>query len=174
MRKILALIMALVLLSFASTALADAVKLTENASGFDLALELPEGATVDVETYGDVPYTFITYADETLPYIYISVAPTEEYEGVTLATFTTEELDVLFATVSADLDNSSYQMKKTAKGYDYMLVEDNSETDAAVMVLIYEGYIIQMTVWNSDFDVLTDADTSTAEALLDTLQIIEV
>jgi len=174
MKKILALLTALVLLGSVSMALAEPVKLTENASGFDLTLDLPEGAMLNVETNGEVPYTFITFADDTLPLIYISVAPSEEYEGETLASLSTEDLDVLFATISADMDKPSYAMMKTAGGYDYMLVEDDSETDSAAMVMIYEGYFIQMTVWNSSYETLTAEDTAAAEALLDTLAIVEV
>ena len=174
MKKILALLLALALLAFAPSSLADAIKLTENASGFDLSIDLPADATVRVETNGDVPYTFISFTDETQPMLYISVAPSEEYEGVTLASLSSDELDTLFASVSADLDMPSYQMKQTAGGYDYMLVEDDSSTDSATMVIIYEGYFIQMTVWNANYDMLTDDDLSACEALLDTLQIVEM
>lgn len=174
MKKILALLMALILVAVAPLALADTVKLTENASGFDLTLDLPDGATVMVENNGDVPYTFITFADETMPLVYISVAPTEEYEGETIGTLEKADLDTLFSVVSADFDAPSYQIKKTAGGYDYMLVEDDSETDSALMVMLYEGYFVQMSVWNVNYDTLTADDMTAAEALLDTLSVVDV
>ncbi len=173
MKKILALLTALAVLAVAPLALAETVKLTENASGFDLTMDLPEGASVHVETNGDVPYTFITLADETSPLFFVSVAPSEEYEGNTLASLSSADLDTLFAAVSADLDSPSYQMKKTAGGYDYMLVEDDSQTDSALMVLIYEGYFVQMTMWNPSYATLTAEDMVVAEGLLDTLKIVE-
>jgi hypothetical protein len=173
MKKIFALFLALALLAVAPLSLAETVKLTEDASGFDLTLDLPDGATISVENNGDVPYTFITFADETAPKLFISVAPDEEYEGDTLSSLSADELETFFTTVSADMDAPSYQMNKTAGGYDYMLVEDASQTDSAVMVLIYEGYFVQMTVWNNGYTVLSNDELTVAESLLDTLRIVE-
>ena len=67
MKKALALLLALALLAVAPLSLAESVKLTENASGFDLTIDLPAKASVSVETEGDIPYTFISYDDTELP-----------------------------------------------------------------------------------------------------------
>ena len=175
MKKILAMVLALTLVAFSVAALADTVKLTENASGFDLTTDLPEGATVKVETNDDVPYTFITFTDTTMPKVYISVAATEEYaQDETLASLSKDDLDTLFTTVSADLDKPSYQLKKTEAGNDYILVEDDSETDSALLLMLYKGYFVQMTIWNDDYAVLTDTQTTAAEALLDTVKITDI
>ncbi len=173
MKKAIALLLALMLMAAAPFALAEPVKLTENASGFDLTIDLPAGATVSVKNYDDVPYTFIAFADPALPLLYISVAATEEYEDVTVGDLSKEDMDTLFATVSADMDDPSYSLEKTDAGYPYLFVQDNSETDSAIMILLKEGYVIQMSVWNANYDALTEDDITAATTLLDTLAIVE-
>ncbi len=140
MKKWIALLTALTLLAAAPLAMAAPVPLTENASGFDLTIDLPEDAVVSMETYDEVPYTFITFADVDKPLLYISVAATELYEGVTVADLSKDELETLFATVSADMDSPSYSVETTAGGYAYLFVQDDSETDSALMILLTDGY----------------------------------
>lgn len=173
MKKAIALLLMLTMLAATPLALAVPVKLTESASGFDVNLDLPDGASVSMETYGDVPYTFITFADATKPLIYISVAASEEYEGVTMGDLSKDEVEQLFTAVSADMDSPSYSVETTDGGYTYLFVQDDSESDSALMILLKDGYFIQMSVWNANYDVLTDDDTATAVALLDTLSITE-
>lgn len=174
MKKLIAVLLALMLFTITPLAMADTVKLTENASGFDLSVDLPAGASVNVQTEGDVPYTFISFADQTQPQIYISVAPTEEYDEDSIAALSKEDLDNLFAVVSADFDQPSYSIAKTDGGYDYMLVEDDSQTDTALLVMLYKGYFIQASIWNANYDVLTGDDMKTLTSLMDTLKIIPV
>jgi len=174
MKKALALLLAIVLLAMAPLSLAETVKLTENASGFDLTIDMPDDATVNIETTGDVPYTFITFSDTSKPLLYISVAANEEYTEDSLAKLSKEDLDSLFTMFSADLDDPSYEMKKTPSGYDYMLINDNSATDSALLVLLYEGYFIQMSVWNNNYTELTADNLTMAESLIDTLKIVPV
>lgn len=172
MKKAIALLLTAMLLAVTPLALADTIALTDNADGFDVTINLPSEATVSVETYDNVPYTFISFSNGDMPLIYISIAPTEEYDDtVTLATLSKEEVENLYHTVSADMDDPSYSLTKTVSGYDYMLVQDSSETDSALMVILYQGYFVQMSVWNANYNVLTDDDTNVAVSLLDTLEI---
>ena len=172
MKKAIALLLAFALLAIAPASLAETATLTENASGFNLTIDLPAGATVNVQTYDDVPYTFITMADATAPYIYISVAPTEEYNDTTLEALTKDEQETLFTEISGDMDDPSYTIEKTKSGYDYMLIEDASENDSAMLVILYQGYFVQMSVWNAQYAELTKDDTAVATSLLDTLAIV--
>lgn len=173
MKKAIALLLAFMLLAIAPATLAEPVSLTENASGFNVTIDLPDGAKVDVQTNDDVPYTFITLADATAPYLYISIAPTEEYNDQTIETLSKDDLNTLFEEISSDMDDPSYTIEKTKNGYEYMLIADASETDSAILVILYEGYFIQMSVWNAQFAELTKDDTAVATALLDTLSIVE-
>ena len=172
MKKALALLTALMLLAVAPLALVESVRLTENATGFDVTINLPDKAAVNVQTEGDIPYTFINFTDKTLPEIYISVAPTEEYDEQSLADLSKDDLDHLFAITSGDLDKPSYSMQKTPGGYDYMLIEDDSVTDSAILVILYDGYFIQMSVWNSNYSELDATDMTTATDIFDSLSII--
>lgn len=172
MKRILALLLVGALCLSASCALAQTVTLTEHASAFDVTIDLPDDATVSVETFDDVPYTFITFADPEQPLLYISIAPTEEYDQTELKDLTDEEMERLFLTVSADMDSPSYSLEQTAGGYDYMLVQDDSETDSEMMIMLHGGFFLQLSVWDVNYSVLTDADTQTATDLLDTLAII--
>lgn len=173
MKKWIALLTALMLIAAAPLALAAPVRLTENASGFDLTIDLPDDAVVSMETYDEVPYTFISFPDADKPLLYVSVAASEEYDGVTVADLSKDDLEALFETVSADMDSPSYSVETTAGGYTYLFVQDDSETDSALMILLTDGYFIQMSVWNSKYDVLTDADTKVATDLLDTLTVTQ-
>ena len=78
MKKTTALLLALLLLAGAPLALADTVRITENASGFDLTLALPADAAISENSHDNVPYTFITFEDAAKPSLYISVAPNEK------------------------------------------------------------------------------------------------
>ena len=174
MKKAIAILLALMLLAIAPLSLAETVKLTENASGFDLTIDLPNAAKVDVETNSDVPYTFIKFDDAAMPKMYISVAPTEEYSESSIADLSKDDLTTLFNVFSADLDNPSYLIGKTKNGYSYMLINDDSLTDSAMVVLLFNGYFIQMSVWNENYAVLTDDQINIALSLIDTLKIVEV
>ena len=114
MKKALALLLAMVLVAIAPLSMAETAKLTENASGFDVTIDLPDDATVSVTTNDDVPYTFVKFADAAKPQLYISVAPTEEYGQASLSELSKEDLESLFGMFSADLDDPSYEMKTTA------------------------------------------------------------
>ena len=92
---------------------------------------------------------------------------------MTVGDLTKDEADNLFATVSADMDDPTYTLETTDGGYPYMFVQDNSETDSAIMILIKEGYFVQMSVWDANYDTLTEDDTVAATTLLDTLAIVE-
>ncbi|HNW85960.1 MAG TPA: hypothetical protein PLP25_10240 [Candidatus Limiplasma sp.] len=173
MKKAIAILLALMLLTIAPLSLAETVKLTENASGFDLTIDLPSDATVSVETNSDVPYTFINFTDATMPHLYISVAPTEEYTESSIADLSKDEQDTLFSVFSADLDDPSYTIAKTTAGYDYMLINDESLTDSAMIVLLFNGYFIQMSVWNDNYAVLTDDQINIALSLISTLKIVQ-
>ncbi len=41
-----------------------------------------------------------------------------------------------------------------------------------MMIMLHGGFFLQLSVWDVNYSVLTDADTQTATDLLDTLAII--
>ena len=55
-----------------------------------------------------------------------------------------------------------------------MLIEDDSQTDTAILAILYNGYFLQMSVWNAKYTELDAKDMSAAESLIDTLQIVPV
>ena len=174
MKRILALLLAGALCLSAPGALAQTVSLTEHASTFDVTVDLPDDAAVSVETYDDVPYTFITFDDPEKPLLYISIAPTEEYDQASVKDLAQEDIERLFLTASADMDAPGYTLAQTAGGYDYMLIQDESETDSAMMIMLYGGFFLQLSVWDVTYATLSETDTQTATALLDTLAIVPV
>lgn len=172
MKRIIALTLALTTLIFAPFALAETVRIAENASGFDLTISLPADATLGEDNHDSVPYTFITFSDQAKPRIYISVAPNELYDAASVAKLSKGDRDALAADVSGEMADPTVSLKKTAAGYDYLLVEDNADIDSAVYVLLKEGYLIQMSVWHDNYATLTPEDDALATSLLDSLQII--
>ena len=172
MRKFVSLLLAVLLLVAMATAEAETVRITEDAQAFDLIVELPEGATIQTEEYNGVPYSFLSFADETKPTIYISVAPTEEYDEASLAQLSPEDLEQLFQIVSADMDQPSYEVKTTIQGYPYMLVTNDSDHDSASLVTVHDHYFIQLSLWLKGFTVLSETDIRMAESTLNTLQVI--
>jgi hypothetical protein len=172
MKRTVALLLALMMLAFVPFAMAEPVRITENASGFDLTISLPADATVSEDNHDSVPYTFINFSDQAKPRIYISVAPNELYDAASVAKLSKSDRDALASDVSGEMANPTVTLKKTAEGYDYLLVEDNADIDSAVYVLLKEGYLIQMSVWHEDYATLTPEDNALATGLLDSLQII--
>ena len=173
MKKTTALLLALLLLAGAPLALADTVRITENASGFDLTLALPTDAAISENSHDNVPYTFITFEDAAKPSLYISVAPNEMYDAQSVADLSQTDQAALAADVSGEMAKPTYTLQKTAAGYDYLFVEDNADIDSAVMLLLRDGYLIQMFVWHEGYSTLTPEDNAVATGLLDTLKIVE-
>lgn len=173
MKKTIALLLALAMLACTPLALAGTVRIAEDASTFDLTLSLPADAVVSENTHDNVPYTFISFEDTMKPHIYISVAPNEIYAADSVAALSKADQDALASDVSAEMVSPTYSLHKTAAGYDYLLVEENADIDSAVMVLLKDGYLIQLSIWHDDYATLTTTDNALATGILDTLKIVK-
>lgn len=174
MKKILSVVMALAMLLMTTAALAEPTKLTESASSFDVTLEIPTDATVDVSINEDSSLTSINLADATLPAPMISITPSEEYAEGSMSDLTDEELETLFQTMSADMDAPTYTLGTTSQGYKYMYIDEKGEYDSGEIVTIYQGYFIEMFFLHLDYAEISDADYQAMLAIFDTLTILPV
>ena len=169
MKKFCAIILTMILLG--GVALAEPTKLTETASGFDASMEFPTDTNVESSIEDDMSLILVTFADEKAPLLTLSIAPSEEYDDLSLDALSEEELQLLFENMTADLDDASYEMGTTANGYRYMDIRENGVYDIGMIVTIYDGYFIQASYMHSDFAELSQEDEALIISTFDTLQI---
>lgn len=176
MKKFLALTLALVMLS--ACALAEPVTIKESVPTFDLTMELPEGAVIKDESDDpDFASTCVSLpaGDGCELELWLAIAPTEEYEdGLVLNDLTEENVETLFKTVSAELENPSYEVKDLKNGHKVMLInESDSKSDFAYIISIHNGYFIQLSIMHSGFDQLTEDEVNVGFAMMDTIVITD-
>jgi hypothetical protein len=176
MKKIIAIIAAAAMLLASFAAAAEPQKITEAAMGFDISINLPEGAVyTELTTSTELTVASIKLADETKPDYYLSFASSEEYANEDyMSDMTDEELEALYELCSADCDKPTKEIKKLDNGVTVMIVKDEDYSEMGNIFTIYRGYFIQITVIHMDYKDLTDEDMQTAIDLMAGLTLVEV
>ena len=183
MKKIVALLMAL-LMALSVCALAEEeAEAVENAETTTLEVdqildftirmdELPEGYELEVTPVdGDLYARF--YKDDASCQYLVSVAYSELFDIYTLKIdeLTEEEMEQMKAFLSQGYHDPSFSFDKTAHGTDVILVNENGAGDDwAEYIAIYEGYFISIAIVK-DTD-LTEEDLATALKVLSDLWIV--
>ncbi|MDD2648862.1 MAG: hypothetical protein PHI27_13010 [Eubacteriales bacterium] len=176
MKKIISVIAAMMLLLCCAAASAEPTKITESAMGFDIDINLPEGAVyTELATDSDITIAMIKLADETKPNFILSFASSEEYSDESnMSDLSEEDLNALYQTIAADCDNPEMEIKKLDNNITVMIVNDESITNNANVFTIYRGFFIQISVIFDDLRDITDEDVQTAVDLMGSLTLVEV
>lgn len=171
MKKLLALLAAVLMLLSCAAAMAETVYLTEESPFFDIALELPEGAA-----FTPLSTTGVAMADvqkEGMAHVFISVAFSELYTG-DLKDITDEERDALIAAQTVDLGDVEVIPGVTPEGNMYVEFRPNTGNDLCAVWTLYQGYFVQLTLYNEDGQPLTEADHDLMMSLLYGMHFIPV
>ena len=170
MKKYLAIILAACLLFMASTAVAESVNLVETSDAFDLSVILPEGATIEQEIInGETSLIRVLFADDSHPQYTFVVSYSELHGGKLMSDLTDEEIEALFATVAEEMEKPSYEVRTLDDGIKVMIVNEESASDYAYIITIYEGYFIQGYIAHDDYLTLTDEEVNEAINVMDSM-----
>lgn len=170
MKKYLAIILAVFLHFMISAAIAEPVKLVETSDTFDLSVVLPEGATLEQDIVnGEMSLIHILFAEESHPQYTFVVSYSELHGGKLMSDLTNEEIEALFATVAEEMEKPSYVVQTLDDGIKVMIVNEESASDYAYIITIYEGYFIQGYIVHDDYVTLTDEEVNEAISVMDSM-----
>lgn len=174
MKKLLALLLSLMMLScaaFAEEIPADAISLSYTV----MMDSVPEGYTMEViETDFGVFLDFATGNDDDAEY-FVSVAADEAYEDYTLAAedMESESIQALIASMSIEYNDPSIEYLCTEHGTPVIFVNENGLTgDYGDMFTIWHGYFIGVTLLKTSD--LTETDVARSLKLLSDLWVNSV
>ncbi|MDD3410739.1 MAG: hypothetical protein PHY12_07995 [Eubacteriales bacterium] len=172
MKKFWAVLAALLVLTASFGAAAEATKLSESASAFDAQITFPEGAQVDAMTVDDTSLT--SAAVEGKPLLTLTIAPSEEYDDLSMDALSGDELQQMFTALSGDLDAPVFTTGVAAGGYKYLYIDEKGEYDVGELVTLYDGYFLTLFFAYEDYRTLTDDDLAYALSVFDTLTLTSV
>ncbi len=177
MKKVFAILLALTLCLSAACALADEVQIPETAAAFDLSSVVPEGYTLTESTMaGELSIKAFEPSDiVTMPELCLTIAYSEEYAGVSLTKdLDDEQIKELYGLVDDSYLSDSYTVGVTDDGWKYLQVIDSEEDNGyATLLMIHDGYFIEVYVNYTDFRPMTEEDLTSAKLLLDSYVITE-
>ena len=177
MKKILALMLALMLCAVTFGALADEVQIPESSDSFDIHVTPPEGYTVNVSTMDyEISINSFVSDDEAKPELTLIIAFSEEYDGISLTKdMSDEQIKELYAVVDDSYSSDDYTVGTTDDGWKYLQIIDNEEENGyAALIMIHDGYFIETTVNFADYRPLVDADLEYGKKLLDSYVIEDI
>lgn len=183
MKKIVALLMALLMALSASALAENEIEAVEESSpttlevgdilDFTIQMDaLPEGYALEVTPIDGDLYASFYKDDESCQYL-ASVAYSELFDIYTLKIeeLTEEELEQMKAFLSGGYNDPVFSFDKTAHGTDVILINENGAgDDYAEYITIYEGYFVSVAVVKDS--ELTEEDLAIALKLMSDLWIV--
>ncbi len=174
-KKILALMLAIAMLTIAVSASAEAFKMEENFATFDVTLNLPEGAKPvqqPEEGWVDVDITF----DESKPVFHMTVSPSEEYEDKSLQDFTDQQKMLVEEQVAAMFSDPAIEYFVTPSGNTilYAYEQDADAGSFATMQTVYKGFFFSLFANYPDYHALSEDDVALMHQLVEGTDIVPV
>ena len=171
MKKTVAMLCAVLILSLAACAMAQTVRFVEDSPEFNIEMELPEGTTLGNQTsQGMVSVAELRHDDHAN--VRVSIAPSELYDGMSLEEMSDEEVGYLMTALCAEYENPSAEMGVTPSGNEYIYICSNEATDIDSICTVYKGYFITLVQMNDDLSPLGESDYEYLLELLYNLNFI--
>jgi len=155
MRKILAILVAAILLLGSASALAEVVKFAEDSSDFDIQMELPEGSSVGEKVNSEL-VSVCQINSEGRASVYITIAPSDIYGDLSMNDLSEADVENLKSLASEQYDNPEMSIEITPSGNKYIHV--SSDAGVASIFTLYRGYFVELTQWHDDYSELKDTD----------------
>lgn len=183
MKKIIALLMAMMMLCSFTCAIAEKEDqtLVENATPeFDVTTVVPEGYELEQVRYeGTVFLSYTNDAPGTANYV-ISIAHSEEYDGISLNDMSDEDKQALAAVMTEDFAAPEVYDMVTESGTQVYLInetiaegDDDADVSFAIGFTIYKGYFFTLSAYTEEFDVLTREQLELAVKILSDIWFVE-
>lgn len=182
MKKIFALLMAMLMLAGFTCAVAEEEATTiQNATPeFDVTTVVPEGYQLEETRYESTVYLLFTTQTEGKPDYIVSIAHSEEYDGLTLNELSDEEKEALLVQMSEDFAAPEVHDLVTESGTQVYLInetvaegDDDADASYATGFTIYKGYFFQIAAIKDDFDVLSQEEIDLAMKILSDIWFVE-
>ncbi|MDD3213128.1 MAG: hypothetical protein PHY64_05620 [Eubacteriales bacterium] len=171
MKKILAIVTAVVLTFCCTAAFAEVVTFQEDSTDFNIQMELPEGATVGEQEASEL-VSVCEIQSEGLADVYITIAPSDIYDKLSMNDLSDEDVDSLVSMATAQYDNPEVNIEITPSGNKYIHVNSDAGIDS--VFTLYLGYFVELTQWHEDYSAITDADYAFMLQLLHNIEFLPV
>lgn len=171
MKKILAILTAVVLTLSCTAALAEIVKFQEDSTDFDIQMELPEGATVGEQEASEL-VSVCEIQSEGLANVYITIAPSDLYDKLSMNDLSDEDVETLISLATEQYDNPETAIEVTPSGNKYIHVSSDAGIDS--IFTLYLGYFVELTQWHEDYSAITDADYAFMQQLLHNIDFLPI
>ena len=173
MKKILAMMLFVLMLGTTVCAFAQSTaKLTSIEDQFDIILNYEEPLTL---TQDEAPagYVYFTAEREEIAPVYVSIAPSELAEGLSMAELGEEGQKILTAMASGQYQSPITETRTTQAGNLYLYIRSGDTSDIVTLFTLYKGYFVQLTQFKDDFSALTDKDEAFCLELLQGIEFTD-
>lgn len=180
MKKMLALLVAAMMLFGATTAMAEALAEEVQIQGatidFDVTVVVPDGYTMEQTRTNDTVLLILQPESDGGTYYVLTVAYSDEYDGRTLNELSDDEKKLLLDVMDEDFAQAEVHDLTTDHGTEvYLLTEASPEAEAffGAGFSIYKGYFVQIYTVRSDEQALTQDDIDLAMKILSEVWFVE-
>ena len=173
MKKALAILLTLLMLGTAACASAQsAAELASIQGQFDIVLIYQEPLTL---TQDEAPagYVYFTAERQGLAPVYVSIAPSELADGLSMADLGEEGQKILTAMASSQYQNPVTETRTTQAGNLYLYVRSGDASDIVTLFTLYKGYFVQLTQFKDDFSALANGDEAFCLEVLQGIEFID-
>lgn len=174
MKKRSLLLVALSILLSVPCALAEHYKVQESFPGFDVELDVPQGAKVQQGEEDGVVGVDMWYVDKEGPYFDLSITPPQPGQVYSLCDLSEKQRKEYTASVSQSFVKPTFEFFTTPSGNLILLTSetDKKTGDLISMDTVYLGYVFNMTMCNEDYNAFSDEEVQMMHALVESVQII--
>ena len=173
MKRIAVLLLTLLMCASAACAQAQTTATLASVEGqFEIVLQYEEPLTLTQEE-APASYVYFSAEREGLAPVYVSIAPSELAEGLSMADLGEEGQRMLLAMASNGYQSPVTETRTTESGNLYLSICSNEESDIDTLFTLYKGYFVQLTQFKDDFSALTDADKAFCLELLQGIEFID-
>ena len=159
MKKILAIVLALVLVLTAFACAEENEDEQMFESYYNVEFEVPAGYTFEFDEDLGTVYVgkFIPDDENAVQYLLI-ISYSEEFNGYTLNDYTEEEFAAAAEALTADYEAPIVGTAETGMGTKLIIVNDNGGegSDTAIIVTLYKGYFLTTYIFPSGEEVTED------------------
>ncbi|MCI5957242.1 MAG: hypothetical protein MRZ54_09680 [Clostridiales bacterium] len=174
MKKILALLLAAVMLTGVSLAMAENVTVSQAVPDFDVTMVIPQGYRMTENRHSNSIGIDVEPEDEAAARYYISIGYSEAYDGRTISDMDDGEVEQILDFISEGFYSPAISSYITAGGtLVYVLDENEAESDWAMAITIYRGYFITVQIEKEDYSELDEEDMQRAITLLSDMHFVE-
>lgn len=177
MKKLIALMLMLLIISVAAFAGAEEAKdwtLAKIGDTHEIVLNME--TPVHVGFMDDMPAgtVYARATREGCANVYIIITPSEISEGISMNDMDEQGLAIFKSLCGAQYLMPEITERTTPSGNLFIEVCSNEESDIDSFVTLFEGYLIQIDYYHKDFRELTEADHAFAEEILYGIWINEI